>query len=135
MVPALVREPKTEAVLSLLREDEGMAVWWTTRVECASALSRKLADGTLDSRLFDQAVDRLTALLEKWAEEPPSDEMRMLAEYFLGLHRLKTADALQLAAAFQWCEWNPMGKEFVCLDGKLRAAADMEGFSVLPLPD
>lgn len=36
VVPALVREPKTEVILSLLREDEGMAFWWTTQVERAS---------------------------------------------------------------------------------------------------
>lgn len=135
MVPALVREPKTEAILSLLRKDEGMAVWWATQIECASALSRRLADGTFDLWLFDQSVDRLAALLGKWTEEPPSREMRMLAEYFLGLHGLKTADALQLAAAFQWRGWNPVGKEFVCLDNRLRTAAAVEGFSVLPLPD
>ncbi len=90
-----------------------MAVWWTTQVECASALSRRLADGTFDLRHFDQSVDRLAVLLNEWTEEQPSHEMRMLAEHFLGLHRLKTADALQLAAALQWCD-------------KLRTAAAME---------
>ncbi len=110
-----------------------MAVWWTTQVECASALSRRLADGTFDLRHFDQSVDRLAVLLNEWTEEQPSHEMRMLAEHFLGLHRLKTADALQLAAALQWCGWNPEGRDFVCLDNKLRTAAAMEGFSVLPL--
>lgn len=107
MVPVLVREPKTEVILSLLREDEGMTVWWITQIKCASALSRRLTEGTFDLWRFDQSVDRLAALLGEWTEEQPSREMRMLAEYFLVLHRLKTADALQLAAAFQWCGWNP----------------------------
>jgi len=133
VVPVLVREPKTEVILSLLREDEGMTVWWITQIECASALSRRLTEGTFDLWRFDQSVDRLAALLGEWTEEQPSREMRMLAEYFLVLHRLKTADALQLAAAFQWCGWNPEGREFVCLDNKLRTAAALEGFSVLPL--
>jgi uncharacterized protein len=132
VVPALLREPKTQTILSLLREDEGMAVWWTTQIECASALGRRLADGTFDLWLFDQSVDRLAILLDRWTEEQPSREMRMLAEHFLVSHRLKTADALQLAAAFQWCGWDPVGREFVCLDNRLRTAA-LEGFSVLPL--
>lgn len=134
MVPALVREPKTDEILSLLREDEAMAVWWVTQIECASALSRRLSDGTFDLWLFDQAVDRLAVLLDRWTEEQPSREMRMLSEHFLISHRLKTADALQLAAAFQWCGWNPVGSEFVCLDNRLRTAAALEGFSVLPHP-
>lgn len=135
VVPALVREPKTEEILTLLREDEGMAVWWATEIECASSLTRRLTDGTFDLWLFDQSVDRLAVLLDRWTEVQPSPDIKMLSEHFLGLHRLKTADALQLAAAFQWCSWNPEDKQFVCLDNRLRTAAALEGFSVLPLPD
>lgn len=135
LVPILAREPRTEEMVSLLRLDEGVAVWWATQVECASALSRKLHDGTFDLWGFDRAVARLSFLLGIWHEELPSMEMRMLAEHFLTSHRLKTADALQLAAAFQWSSWNPVGKEFVSLDNRLRTAAAMEGFTVLPMPE
>lgn len=42
------------------------------------------------------------------------------------------ADALQLAAALDWCDGNTCGESFVCLDDRLRGAAALEGFRVLP---
>lgn len=45
---------------------------------------------------------------------------------------LKAADALQLAAALRWCEVDTDDRRFVCLDNRLRRAAEDEGFDVLP---
>ena len=50
----------------------------------------------------------------------------------LSIHPLRTADALQLAAALIWAQESPQGLEFVCLDQNLREAAPREGFSILP---
>jgi hypothetical protein len=47
-------------------------------------------------------------------------------------HALRAADALQLAAALDWCDGNTRGESFVCLDDRLRGAAVLEGFRVLP---
>jgi hypothetical protein len=44
--------------------------------------------------------------------------------------RLRTGDALQLAAALLWSEGN--AGDIVCLDTSLRDAAEREGFRVLP---
>jgi hypothetical protein len=45
---------------------------------------------------------------------------------------LRAADALQLAAALIWCEEQPAGEVFVCLDDRLREAARREGFTLVP---
>ena len=48
VVPLLVREPSTDALLELLREDDQIMVWWGTRVECVGALVRRFRPGGLD---------------------------------------------------------------------------------------
>ncbi|TCJ16468.1 hypothetical protein E0L93_10140 [Rubrobacter taiwanensis] len=57
----------------------------------------------------------------------PTNRLRSLAERLLAVHPLCAADALQLAAALRWCENNPAGREFVCLDDRLREAATKGG--------
>src|SRR5262249_13992716 len=39
---------------------------------------------------------------------------------------------LQLAAALGWVQGQPSGQPFVCLDHRLRAAAQREGFLLMP---
>lgn len=48
------------------------------------------------------------------------------------MHALRSADALQLAAALVACDERPRGETFVSLDERLRNAAQREGFTVLP---
>jgi len=50
------------------------------------------------------------------------------------LHTLRAADALQLSAAIVTAEHNPETLAIVCLDNRLRMAAEKEGFIVLPAP-
>ncbi len=47
-------------------------------------------------------------------------------------HPLSAADALQLAAGLLWADGRPAHHDFVCLDQRLREAAQREGFRVLP---
>lgn len=48
----------------------------------------------------------------------------------LELYPLRAADALQLAAALEWCEGKPKGKVFLSFDQRLREAAMLAGFTV-----
>ena len=67
-----------------------------------------------------------------WTEVLPGNELRENASRTLSIHPLRAADSLQLAAALVWAGGNPTGFEFVCLDDRLREAADREGFSIFP---
>lgn len=116
----------------ILSQDDVMAVFYATKIECVSAFSRRLREGSMDQSSFDGAIDILIALLEHWMEILPTHDLRLDAEALLTFHPLKTADALQLAAALLWCEGESGGREFVSLDDRLRQAADTEGFTVLP---
>lgn len=96
------------------------------------ALAKKFRDERFTDEEVDDALERLAVLIENWAEVRPTDEARVKAERLLFLHDLKTADAMQLAAALLWCGDDPRSAEFVCQDRRLRAAARREGFTVLP---
>jgi len=54
------------------------------------------------------------------------------ARRLLGLHPLRAADALHLAAALVACDERPHALPFVTLDERLVDAARREGFAVLP---
>ncbi|MBI4862877.1 MAG: type II toxin-antitoxin system VapC family toxin [Candidatus Riflebacteria bacterium] len=133
ILPILVHEPMSPVVESLARGDPALAVWWATRTECVSALARRARDGALDVKSETEARRVLSALAGAWSEVLPTDPLRTTAERLLSVHTLRAADALQIAAALQWCRGNPSNAGFVCLDSRLRDAARKEGFTVLPV--
>jgi predicted nucleic acid-binding protein len=134
VVPLLVAEPETRAVKSLAARDSVMLVWWATEVECASAVARLERDGSLDSAAVFQAFERLAQLVRGWHEVDLGDAVREAAVRFLRVHALRSADALQLGAAFVAADGRPSSLEVVTLDDRLALAARKEGF-VLPLGD
>lgn len=107
--------------------------WWATSVEAVSSLVRLRRENALSKEGRQQALDRLNRLRRAWAEIQPTDEVRDLAERLLGIHRLRAADALQLAAAHVWCQQRPRGRAFIGADGGLSDAAEAEGFTVIRL--
>jgi len=132
MIPLCVAEPATEIVKVLAAKDEDLVVWWATRVECISAIARRRREGGLTAQAEGQARVALSALAGEWSEVQPAEPVRHRAERILMVHPLRTADALQLAAALIWAEEATSGVEFVCLDQNLRESALKEGFAVLP---
>jgi predicted nucleic acid-binding protein len=91
--------------------------------------------GEIDQRLQQRARRTLAIFWQRSTEVEPTDELRDRAARLLDLHPLRAADALQLAAALDWCEERTTGAGFVCLDERLRAAATREGFDVYPLAE
>jgi predicted nucleic acid-binding protein len=132
IIPLCLKEQMSETVKRLIKADEDIVVWWATRVECLSALSRRRREGVLDnnSELKSKAI--LSALSEEWSEIQPSELVRQRAERLLVIHPLRSADAFQLAAALIWAQENPQGFEMVCFDQNLREAGHREGFALLP---
>lgn len=131
VVPLLVSETTTEQLGRLLSEDREMHVWWATEVECASTLARLEREG-VDPGVIEAALSRLAILRDDWNEIAPLSAVRLTAKRFLRLHPLRAADALQLAAAFALSDGDPGSVTFVSLDDRLRRAARLEGFALLP---
>ena len=61
----------------------------------------------------------------------PLERVRQVAIRLLRVHPLRTADALQLAAAVVASEDRPRTLDVVTLDARLALAARREGFAVL----
>jgi len=131
VVHLLVDQPRTSAVVAILREDQEAVVWWGTDTECASAIARLERQGDLRPEAADEAYRRLAQLRGAWGEIHPVEELRETARRLLRVHDLRAGDALQLAAAWLAAERHPSTLEFVCLDQRLARAATLEGFIVL----
>ncbi len=131
LLPLLVEEATTPAVVALVARDNSLIVWWATAIECASALARLERDGALDEAGATGAFERLCDLATAWHEIDASDTVRDTAVRLLRVHPLRAADAAQLAAAVVASEQRPASLEFVTLDQRLAAAARKEGFRVL----
>lgn len=131
IVPLLITEPATPTLQEIAANDPAILVWWATEAECASAIARLERDGALDDGAVAQAFDRLRHLARAWHEVDPTDSVREAAVRFLRVHPLRSADALQLAAAFIAAERRPSSLELVTLDDRLATAARKEGFVLI----
>jgi uncharacterized protein len=133
VVPLLIHEQSSQRLRSLLARDSDMFVWWGSEVECISALTRRERDGSLTAQAMNAALERLRQLTGLWKEIDPTDAVRETAVRFIRVHPLRTADALQLAAAFQAAEQRPSSLAVITLDERLASAARKEGFAVMDL--
>ena len=102
-------------------------------MECQSALYRRRRDRSLTDLELEAALGRLRRLTDNVDMIAPTAKLRDRAGRLLAAYALSGADALQLAAAaLAWCEEEPRGSHFVCLDMRLRGVARREGFAILP---
>jgi predicted nucleic acid-binding protein len=132
LIPLVLPEPRSPALTDAVTADREVTVWWGTPVECLSAMYRRHRDSPLPAPVLNAGLTRLRALVEDADTVSPTDAVRRRAGRLVALHPLRAADALQLASALVWCEEQPAGEVFVCLDDRLREAARREGFTVLP---
>jgi hypothetical protein len=132
LIPLFVREGHSPVMEALLGDDPEMMVWWASPVECAGAVHRLRREGAFTASEAAQVLARLTVALAAANAVQPGDALSARALRLLGVHALRAADALQLSAALLWARETPADREFVCLDERLRTAAVLEGFQVLP---
>ena len=128
LVTLVLQQPRTNESRGVLEQDSEIVAWWGSAVECASAIARLYRDGQLSEPAEREARALLDALRLSWFEVQPGDAVREQALRLLRVHPLRSADALQLAAALEWAGAPPQG-DFVTYDDRLRAAAVREGFS------
>jgi predicted nucleic acid-binding protein len=131
LVPLIVRQRQSGRMRALYRSDSGVFAWWGASVECASAISRLERDGLLRRPSANAARARLDRFAGTWQEVQPSDTLRDVARRILRVHDLRAADSLQLAAGLAAAEGRPATLSFVCLDERLGAAVEREGFPLL----
>jgi predicted nucleic acid-binding protein len=132
LVPLCVQQGVTFSVDSLYKEYRAV-VWWATPVEIASALARLARTREINSSELAGARQVAKALAEEWSVVQPSDPLRSNAAQLVERYDLKAADAMQLAAALDWCENSPRNEVFLTTDQKLRQAALLSGFDAKPI--
>lgn len=130
LVPLLVHEGETEELMALYPETEVVA-WWSTEIECASALAGVERSGALATEDATEAFGRLRTFAAGWHLIEPGVLVKQTATRLLRTHDLRAADSLQLAAALVASEQRPSSLEFVSRDRRLNAAALREGLAVL----
>ena len=135
LVLLILPEARSAALTRAFNDDRHPVIWWATPVECHSALVRISRDKRLSRDDAHRAAERLRGLRSRANEIAPSDDIRVRAIHLLTAHGLRSADALQLAAALAWCEGQPSGETLVSADERLRKAARHEGFDLLPSPE
>ena len=126
----LVDERRTPERRAIFEQDPELVTWWATAIECTSALSRLDREGRLEGGMAEP-MDQLRLLAGDWLEVAPVEEVRQRAVRLLRFHRLRGADALQLAAALTVASDVPETLDLVCSDDRLSTAARREGFRVL----
>lgn len=131
-MPVILPASPAPALTTLLGSDTGPSLWWGTPVECQSALYRLHRERRLSRVFLDHAFRRLLDLIQDADVIEPTSGLRDRAGRLLASHPLRAADSLQLAAALVWCDDTPRDETFVCLDARLREAAQREGFAILP---
>ncbi len=81
--------------------------------------------------LWNRAMQDVNEISLRWIEIYDAVAARVHAERIVTDHPLRTADALQLAAALIAADGDPRSLELVTLDRRLADAARREGFPVL----
>jgi len=131
IVPLLVVESSSAAVMHEYEADPEVIAWWATAAECVSALARLEREGSLTAPSMAEALRRLDGLARGWREMQPVTTVRTIAIRLLRVHPLRTADALQLGAAIVAAEDHPTTLPLVTLDERLAQAADRAGLIVV----
>jgi predicted nucleic acid-binding protein len=127
LVPLCVRQSVTPNLESLYESYQAV-VWWATPVEIASALAQLVRVREISSVDWVKARQVAAALAGEWSVIEPSNMLRAHAAQLVDRYELKAADALQLAAALDWCEGAPQGQIFIAADQRLREVAVLSGF-------
>jgi predicted nucleic acid-binding protein len=132
LVPLCVEQNITPSVASLYKSYRTV-VWWATQVEIASVLARLVRTRDISSSEWTKARQVAVVLADEWSVVQPSNALRNHAAQLVERYDLKAADAMQLAAALDWCENSPRGEVFLTADQKLRQAAVLSGFDAKSL--
>jgi predicted nucleic acid-binding protein len=131
IVPLLVEEKNSRRMRDALRADPVMLTWWATEIECASAVARMERDQLLAPAKASGALQRLRQHRDAWHEIEPAIIVRETAKRLVRVYPLRAGDSLQLAAALVAAAHQASSLVFVCLDERLAAVAEREGFPVI----
>lgn len=133
ILPLLVEEPTSKGIRKIFDEDDEVAIWWGSDVECISALARKEREAKLTPAQFALAEKNLNDFIENSIIITPSSELKKFARRLLRTHALRAADALQLAAAMVLAGDDVSELTMITFDERLKVSAQREGIQSIPI--
>ena len=95
-----------------------------------SGLTRLERMGQITHERFLIGKQIAREIARDWHSVGSTKSIALDACSLLELYPLRAADALQLAAALEWCEGKPKGKVFLTFDQRLGEAATLAGFTL-----
>lgn len=134
IVPLVLEEAGTALSRAWLDEDPDLCTWGATRIEVSAAIERRFREGRLSVASRRAALRRVERLSDHSQEVVDLLTVRARALPLLARHALRAADAAQLGAALLVAEGDPSSLPFLCLDRRLAAVAELEGFRVSTWP-
>jgi hypothetical protein len=134
LVPLVVGQAGSAEVERWMEDDRDAVTWTLALVEIVSALRRLVREGELRERIAVQAEALAGELVACTHVVTDVERVKALACRLLRVHVFRRADALQLAAALAWADGAPGGRVLHTFDRRLAAAAQREGFRVVPAP-
>ncbi|MHB1455572.1 MAG: type II toxin-antitoxin system VapC family toxin [Armatimonadota bacterium] len=132
LLSLIAAQAGNEEIKVIFEDDPCIVIWWGTRIELASGLCRLHREGLIDDAGLSSLLKIVQQLADDADEVEPTEHVRLASMRILKVHNLRAADSLQLAAALAWMDHDPGCAGFVCLDKRLREAAEKEGFVVMP---
>ncbi len=132
LVALAVDEKATRSLRALSREDPELVLWILSEVEIASALWRRRRSNELTEAVRAEAQRQMDLTLSNAVAVADVPAVVRRARRLLAAHALRSADAMQLAAALLACEDEPSRLALVTVDDRLAEAATREGFTVVP---
>ena len=129
LIPLCVLQPKTDTARRLYENYE-IVVWWATQVEMISGLTRLERMGQITQEQFLVGKRIARGIVRNWRSVGSTNSLAVHACSLLELYPLRAADALQLAAALEWCEGKPKGRVFLTFDKRLGESAVQAGFTL-----
>lgn len=131
VLPLLVGEAKSKESKKIFDEDDAIALWWGTEIECISALARKEREGNLTISQYAAAEKILKNIVESSIIILPSSELKKVAQRLLRTHSLRAADAVQLAAPIVLAGDRLSALTMITFDTQLQFSAQREGLQVI----
>ncbi|HEX7878741.1 MAG TPA: type II toxin-antitoxin system VapC family toxin [Candidatus Eisenbacteria bacterium] len=132
LVALYVGQVRSAEVRALAARPGRIVTWTVSEIEVRSALARLEREASVPADALRQAREDASRHWESFAVIGTVDAVKTRARRLLGVHALRAADALQLAAALTAASDDPTGHSLVTLDERLATAAGREGFTILP---
>lgn len=128
LLPLVIHESTSELVLEIFGRSQPLCIWTLTVVEATAAICRLHRAGSLTAEKRDAAIAHLEKIIKSCVTVKNLELVKARAKRLLKIHPLKSADALQLAAALVSCQDQPQSHHFITFDKRLKESAGLEGF-------